>query len=153
MTHARARRSRTRITARQRTALIEEAIIDASGESGQRVGFLTMLEEHLVLPFTTHMLGMPVRVERVDLNDADDIVALCRHGRQRHTILLLNSPDAYGFAATRQGFESEERTDLHAIAPSRHMPPTCSCPHDLGVALDNSHCFPCTPISAKNRDA
>jgi hypothetical protein len=51
-----------------------------------------MLEEHLVLPFTTDILGMPVRVERVDLNDADEIVAMCRRGRQRQTILLLNLP-------------------------------------------------------------
>jgi hypothetical protein len=37
---------RSRLGKRQLEALIEEAIIDAHGESEQRVGFLTMLEEH-----------------------------------------------------------------------------------------------------------
>jgi hypothetical protein len=64
-------------------ALVEEATIDAYGESEQRVGFLTMLEDRLAVPFTTDILGAPVRVERVDLNDADEIVAICRRGQQR----------------------------------------------------------------------
>ena len=72
--------------------LVEEAIIDAYGESEQRVGFLTMLEESLAVPFTTDILGVPVRVERVDLNDAEEIVAICRRGRQRQLIPILNLP-------------------------------------------------------------
>src|ERR1700722_19403473 len=72
--------------------LVEEATIDAYGESEQRVGFLTMLEDRLALPFTTDMLGTPVRVERVDLNDADEIVAICGRGRQRQLIPILNLP-------------------------------------------------------------
>ena len=72
--------------------LVEEAIIDAYGDSEQRVGFLTMLEDRLVVPFTTDILGAPVRVERVDLNDADEIVAICRRGRQRQLIPILNLP-------------------------------------------------------------
>jgi len=77
---------------RQLEALIEEAIIDAYGESEQRVGFLTMLEEHLAVPFATEILGTAVRVDRVDLNDADEIVATCRRGRERQMIPLLNLP-------------------------------------------------------------
>ncbi len=38
--------------------MIEEATVDAYGESEQIVGFLTMLEEHLQLPFKTDLLGM-----------------------------------------------------------------------------------------------
>jgi hypothetical protein len=72
--------------------LVEEAIIDAYGESEQRVGFLTMLEDSLAVPFSTDMLGTPVRVERVDLNEADEIVAICRRGRQRQLIPILNLP-------------------------------------------------------------
>jgi len=72
--------------------LVEEAIIDAYGESEQRVGFLTMLEEHLAVPFTTDILGTSVHVERVDLNDADEIVAICRRGKQRQTIPILDLP-------------------------------------------------------------
>ena len=72
--------------------LVEEAIIDAYGESEQCVGLLTMLEEHLAVPFTTQILGTSVRVERVDLNDADEIVAICRRGKQRQTIAILDLP-------------------------------------------------------------
>ena len=83
---------RSRLGTRQLEALIEDAIIDAYGESEQRVGFLTMLEEHLAVPFATEILGTAVRVERVDLNDADEIVAICRRGRERQMIPLLNLP-------------------------------------------------------------
>jgi hypothetical protein len=82
----------TRLSARQLTALVEEAIIDAYDESEQRVGFLTMLEEHLACPFTTAILGTPVQVERVGLNDVDEIVAICRRGRERQLIPIIDLP-------------------------------------------------------------
>ena len=77
---------------RRLNELVEEAIIDAYGESEQRVGLLTMLEEHLAVPFTTEILGTAVRVERVDLNDADEIVAICRRDQQRQRIPILDLP-------------------------------------------------------------
>lgn len=73
-------------------ALVEDALVDAYGESEQRVGFLTMLENELAVPFTTDLLGTPVRVERVGLNDADEIVAVCHRGRQRQRIPILDLP-------------------------------------------------------------
>ena len=91
-TRTRERSLRKRLGAGQLTALVEEAIVDAYGDSEQRVGFLTMLEEKLACPFTTEILGSPVRVERVDLNDAEEIVAICRRGRQRQLIPILNLP-------------------------------------------------------------
>jgi hypothetical protein len=87
-----ARSPRKRLGRRQLTALVEEAIVDAYGDSEQRVGFLTTLEEKLACPFTTQILGTPVRVERVDLNDAEAIVAICRRGRERQMIPILNLP-------------------------------------------------------------
>jgi hypothetical protein len=81
---------RKRLGTRQLEALIDEAIVDAYGESEQRVGFLTMLEEHLAVPFPTAILGTPVRVERVDLNATEEIVAICRRGRQRQIIPILD---------------------------------------------------------------
>lgn len=72
--------------------LVEEAIVDTYGESEQRVSLYTMLKENLACPFTTEILGTPVRVERVDLNDADEIVAVCRRGRQRQLIPILDLP-------------------------------------------------------------
>lgn len=47
--------------------LIEEATIDAHDDSEQRVGFFTMIDENLVLPFATDVLGVTVTVHHVDL--------------------------------------------------------------------------------------
>ena len=84
--------SRPRLPRRQLEALIGEAIVDAYGDSEQRVGFLMMLEEHLTVPFTTEILGVAVRVDRVDLNDAEEIVAICRRGPQRQRIPIIDLP-------------------------------------------------------------
>ncbi|MFT3775389.1 MAG: calcium-binding protein [Minicystis sp.] len=75
--------------------LIEEATVDAYGESEQQTGFLTMIQEHLSVPFETMVLGVPVRVTKVDSNDADEIVAICRRGAlvQRIPVLDLPLPD------------------------------------------------------------
>ena len=63
--------------------LIAEAIVDAYDESERRVGFFTMIEDNLALPFETEILGVPVRVERVALTDANEVVAVCRRGAAR----------------------------------------------------------------------
>jgi len=80
------------LTKRRLNALVEEAIIDAYDESEQRGGFLCMLQEHLSMPFTTDMLGTAVRVERVDTNDADEIVVICRRDQHRQKIPILDLP-------------------------------------------------------------
>jgi len=72
--------------------LIEEAIVDAYGESEQRVGFLTMIEDNLALPFVTRVLGVDVTVERIDLTRSEEIVAICRRGRTRQAIPILELP-------------------------------------------------------------
>ena len=90
-THRRPSRSRT-LNRRQLQALIEDATVDAHDESEQRVGFFTVLEEHLAVPFTTAVLGTPVVVERLDLTEADEIVAVCRRGRTRQRIDLSDLP-------------------------------------------------------------
>jgi calcium binding protein len=71
--------------------LIEEAIVDAYGDSEQTSGFYTMLEDHLDVPFTVEILGAQVTVDRVDLTLTDDerIVAVCRHGKTRHPIIFV----------------------------------------------------------------
>lgn len=88
----RGRRTSTPVGKARLDKLIEEAIVDAYGESEQRVGFLTMLEENLAVPFNTEVLGTTVNVERVDLNDAEEIVALCRRGGHRQAIPILDLP-------------------------------------------------------------
>ena len=84
--------ARRRLSKAQVEALIEEAIVDAYGESEQRVGFLCMPQEHLACPFTTQVLGDSVTIERIDLNDADEIVAICRRQRHRQHIPILDLP-------------------------------------------------------------
>jgi hypothetical protein len=42
-----------------------------------------MIEEHLAVPFETRVLGMGVTVQRIALDDADQIVAVCARGRAR----------------------------------------------------------------------
>ena len=51
-----------------------------------------MLEENLVLPFETDVLGVRVFVERIDLTDAEEIVAICRRGSDRQAIPVLDLP-------------------------------------------------------------
>lgn len=72
--------------------LVEEATVDAYGDSEQRCGLFTMMEEHLALPFETEVLGVPVTVERLDLTAADEVVAICRRGRTRQRIGILDLP-------------------------------------------------------------
>ena len=60
--------------------MIEEAIVDAYDESEQIAGFYTMLDEHLATPFKTEMLGVEVTVERLDMTDDEQIVAVCARG-------------------------------------------------------------------------
>lgn len=72
--------------------LIEEAIVDADGESEQRVAFLTVIEENLALPFTTSVLGVEVLVERVDMTAAEEIVAIVRRGKSRQRLPILDLP-------------------------------------------------------------
>ena len=73
-------------------ALIEEAIVDAYGESEQRVGFYTLLDERLETPFNTEILGVAVTVERIDMTDDEQIVAICRRGRTRQRVPILKLP-------------------------------------------------------------
>jgi uncharacterized Zn finger protein len=81
-----------RISKGRLTAMIEEATIDAFGESEQATGWYTMLEEHLALPFDTTVLGVLVKVVRLELRGDNDIVAICTCGRKRQSVSLLDLP-------------------------------------------------------------
>jgi hypothetical protein len=72
--------------------LIEEALVDAYGEEEQRTAFYTMLEENLAMPFKTEVLGEEVTVQRVDLTDDAQIVAVCTRGRLRQAVPILALP-------------------------------------------------------------
>ena len=72
--------------------LIEEATVDCYNESEQLTGLYTMIEDHLDLPFETELLDIPVTVEAVDLTGRDEIVAICRRGRARQAVRILDLP-------------------------------------------------------------
>ena len=72
------------------TQLIEEAVVDAYTEEEQAVGFLTMIAEHLALPFSVKVLGVDADVEKVDLTLDGRIVAICRRGKTREKIPILD---------------------------------------------------------------
>jgi hypothetical protein len=44
--------------------LIDEVVVDGYREEEQIGGFLTMMEEHLALPFSASILGVDVVVEK-----------------------------------------------------------------------------------------
>ena len=73
-------------------ALVEEAIVDAYGESEQRTALFTLLDEHLDTPFDTEILGVTATVERIDMTKNEQIVAICRRGRVRQAIPILDLP-------------------------------------------------------------
>lgn len=81
-----------RVSKKRLEKMVEEAIVDAYGESEQAVGFFTVIEDNLQMPFETTLLGVSVIVERVDLNDREDIVAVCQRGRKRQNVPILDLP-------------------------------------------------------------
>jgi hypothetical protein len=72
--------------------MIEEAIVDAYGESEQTVGFYTMLKDNLATPFKTEVLGVEVTVERIDVSDDEQILAVCSRGTSRQRVPILDLP-------------------------------------------------------------
>lgn len=87
-----AKRREHRVSKARLEETIEQATIDAFGESEQTTGWFTMIDEHLAVPFETTVLGAPVRVEGVDLNASEQIVAICRRGRDRQALPILDLP-------------------------------------------------------------
>jgi len=109
--------------------MIEEATVDAYGESEQVGGFFTMIDERLAVPFETTLLGLPVTVKGVDLTERDEIVAICTRGRLRQPVpildLLLPSPSPDGaewIEAYRVGSADSNET---GAARMRAVPEGC----------------------------
>jgi hypothetical protein len=116
--------------------LVGEAVVDCYGESEQITGLYTMMDAHLSVPFKTMVLGVPVTVERVNLNEREEIVAVCRRDRIRQTALSANvretvtpwkfsvegesgsEADEYGGADPRWGRDrSDGEGDAAAVHP------------------------------------
>jgi len=76
----------------QLDAMVEEATVDCYNESEQITGLFTVMEDEPATPFKTQVLGVEVTVERVTLNDEDQIVAICSREKLRQVIPLLDLP-------------------------------------------------------------
>lgn len=73
-------------------ALVAEAVADAYGDEEQKVGFLTMLQEHLALPFSVGILGVEAIVGKVDMTRDGRIVAICQRQGIRQRVEILDLP-------------------------------------------------------------
>jgi hypothetical protein len=75
-------------------ALVEEAIVDAHDEEEQLMGLFSLLQDNLMLPFETTVLGVAVTVVEVELVGSHNghIVAICRRGRHRQAIPITSLP-------------------------------------------------------------
>ena len=72
--------------------LICRAIVDAHDDEEQQMGFHTEIEENVRFPFKTTLLGQEVTVTGIEVNDADEIVAVCVRDRERQRIPILDLP-------------------------------------------------------------
>jgi hypothetical protein len=72
--------------------LVEEALVDAYGDSEQAAGFYTMMENELRLPFEAEILGVTASVESIGITEDDQLVAVCRNGSATQRISLTELP-------------------------------------------------------------
>lgn len=72
--------------------LIEQATMDCYDEMEANVGFLTMIEDNVPVPFTTTVLGVEVQVANFDMGHEPYIVAICQRGPVRQRIPLVDLP-------------------------------------------------------------
>ncbi|MYR56514.1 hypothetical protein GTY54_09770 [Streptomyces sp. SID625] len=64
--------------------MIEEAIVDTYDEVEAISAFLSVIDEHLAVPFTTTVLGVDVTVVKIGLTNDSRLVARCvRNGLQQ----------------------------------------------------------------------
>ena len=73
-------------------AMAEAAVIDAYGEYEQTSGFAVMIKDNLSLPFTTVVLGVEVTVVGVEQSSDSTIAAVCRRGKNKQRIDVLDLP-------------------------------------------------------------
>ena len=84
--------NRDLVSAHRLDQLIEEATVDAHDVAEQAVGFFSMIEDNLALPFTTTLLGVEIEVTGIDMRSDDRIVAVCKRGRRIQHIDLAELP-------------------------------------------------------------
>lgn len=83
---------RRKIDVQRLEAMAEEATVDAYNESEQICGWACTLENQVAVPFETLVLGAPVTVESIKQRGDTGVVAICRRGRARQAIDILELP-------------------------------------------------------------
>src|ERR1700674_913429 len=81
-----------RISKARLEEMIEQATVDAYNESEQITGWFTMIDEKLAVPLETTVLGVPVTVERLDLNRSEEMVEVCKRGPCRQSLPIHDLP-------------------------------------------------------------
>jgi hypothetical protein len=87
-----AREAPSGISAARLAEMVEEATVDANDESEQIMGWFTMFENHLELPFETEVLGVRVTVEAIEQRDDNRFVAMCKRGKESQAIEITELP-------------------------------------------------------------
>ena len=90
--HQRSSSRRSSVSPSVLERMISEAIVDCYNDSEQAMGLFNMIEQKLCLPFSTIVLGIQVTVEKIDLNKAGEIVAVCARGTERQKIPVVDLP-------------------------------------------------------------
>ena len=72
--------------------MIADATVDCYNEEEQVTGLFTMIQDQLVVPFKTLVLGVGVTVEGVELTTDGQIVAICTQDEFRQTVPILDLP-------------------------------------------------------------
>lgn len=70
--------------------MVATAMVNCSNDGECVTGFDTMLDEHLVVPFPSRVVGVDVTVTGIDLADDDQIVAVCARGRWHQRVPILD---------------------------------------------------------------
>ena len=106
-------------------SLFEEATVDAFGEAEQAGGFFAMIEDNLRAPFTTEVRGFEVTVTRIDMTEADEIVAICGRGGESQRISILELPLPFPVPEGSEWLAAErELGKLRSLSTRAEITPT-----------------------------
>jgi hypothetical protein len=80
------------LSKRQLDEMVEQATVDAYDEYEQTTGFAVMIGDNVGFPFQTVILGVEVTVTGVDEVLGTGIAAVCRRGKARQRVGILDLP-------------------------------------------------------------
>jgi hypothetical protein len=72
--------------------MIQDATVDCYNESEEITAWFTSIQDSLAVPFQTSVLGVDVTVQGIELSEDGQIVAVCRRGKDRQTLRILDLP-------------------------------------------------------------